>query len=67
MQWLRNPNQSNVDNLNNVRSEAKKYFRKKKEYLKAKIDEFETKSKIKNITDMYWGISDLRRVTSLEL
>jgi len=60
--------QSNVDNLNNVRSEAKRHFRnKKKEYLKAKTDEFETKSKIKNITDMYRGINDLRRVTSLEL
>jgi len=57
MQWLQDPNQSNVDNLNNVTSEATRHFRnKKKEYLKAKIDEFETKSKIKNITDMYWGI-----------
>jgi len=68
MQWLQDPNQSNVDSLNNVRSEAKRHFRhKKKEYLKAKIDEFETKSKIKKITDMYRGINDLRRVTSLEL
>jgi len=39
MQWLQDPNQSNVDNLNNVRREAIRYFRKKKkEYLKAKID-----------------------------
>jgi len=68
MQWLQDPNQSNVDNLNNVRSAATRHFRKKKkEYLKAKIDEFETKSKIKNITDMYRGINDLRMVTSLEL
>ena len=41
MQWLQNPNQSCVDNLNNVRHEASRHFRsKKKEYLKAKIDEF---------------------------
>jgi hypothetical protein len=39
MQWLQNPNQSNVDNLNNVRREASRHFRKKKkEYLKAKIN-----------------------------
>jgi hypothetical protein len=40
MQWLQNPNQSNVDNLNNVQNEAIRQCRdKKKEYLKAKIDE----------------------------
>jgi hypothetical protein len=42
MQWLQNPNQSNVDNLNTVRREASRHFRnKKKEYLKAKINELE--------------------------
>jgi hypothetical protein len=30
MQWLQNPNQSNVDNLNNVRHEASRHFRNKK-------------------------------------
>ena len=29
MQWLQEPNQSNVDNLNNVRREANRHFRKK--------------------------------------
>jgi len=39
MQWLHNPNQSNVDNLNKVRREASRHFRnKKKEYVEAKID-----------------------------
>jgi len=39
MQWLHNPNQSNVDNLNNARHEASRHFRnKRKEHLKAKID-----------------------------
>jgi hypothetical protein len=37
LQWLWEPNQSNVDNLNNVRREASRHFgNKKKEYLKAK-------------------------------
>jgi hypothetical protein len=31
MQWLQNPNQSNVDNLNNVRREASTHFRNKNE------------------------------------
>jgi len=30
MQWLQDPNQSNVDNLNNVRREASIHFRNKK-------------------------------------
>ena len=48
MQWLQDPNQSKVDNLNSARREASKHFRnKKKEYLRADIDELETNSKIK--------------------
>src|SRR5215813_14213001 len=40
MQWIQDPSQSNVDNLNNVRRDASRYFRnKKKAYLKAKIEE----------------------------
>jgi hypothetical protein len=40
--WLRNPNQSNGDNLNNIRCEASRHFRNEKEaYLKAKINEHE--------------------------
>jgi hypothetical protein len=48
LQWLQDVNQSTVDNLNYVRCEASRHFRKKKECLKAKIDELETNSKIKN-------------------
>ena len=52
-QWLQYTNQSTVANLNNVRREATRHFRnKKKEYLKAKIEELETNSKIKNIKDL---------------
>jgi hypothetical protein len=48
MQWLQKPNHSNPDNLNYVRREAIRHFRnKKKECLKDKTDDMETKSKIK--------------------
>jgi len=56
MQSLCDPNQSNVHNLNNARREASRHFwnkKKKKKCLKAKIDELETNSKIKNIRDLY--------------
>jgi len=40
MKWLQDPNQSNIDSLNNVRCEDSRHFRnKRKEYLKATIDE----------------------------
>jgi hypothetical protein len=69
MQWLQDPNHSNVDYLNNVRCEASRHFRnKKKKYLKAKIDEFETNSKIKNIRETCTGPSvTSRMVTTVEL
>jgi hypothetical protein len=42
MQWLQDPNQSNVDNLNNVKHAANRHFRnKKEENLELKIDELE--------------------------
>jgi hypothetical protein len=62
MQWLQNPNHSNVDNPNNVRREASRHFRnKKKEYLKAKINELETNSKNENTKDLYRGINDFKK------
>jgi len=63
MQWLQDPNQSSVDNLNDLRHEDSRHFRnKKKEYLKAKIDVLVTNSKVKNIRDLYRGIIDLKKV-----
>ena len=39
MQWIQDPSQSNVHNLNNVRHDASRHFRnKKKAYQKAKIE-----------------------------
>ena len=63
IQWIQDPSQSNVDNLNSVRPEVSRHFRKKKKkaYLRARIEEFETNSKNKNIRDMYRGISDFKK------
>ena len=62
IQWVQDPCQSNVDNLIHVRREASRHFRnKKKEYLKAKIEEPETNSKIKNIRDLYRSIIDFKK------
>jgi len=58
MQWLNYPNQSNVDNLNSVEHESSRHFRNKE---KAKIDELETNSEIKNIRDLYRDISDIKK------
>ena len=58
MQWMQDPSQSNVDTLNKVRRDASRHFRnKKKAYLKGKIEELETNSKINNIRDLYRGIN----------
>jgi hypothetical protein len=51
LQWPQNPSQMNGDNMDNVRCEAGRTFKtkKKREYLKNKINELETNSKNKNI------------------
>ena len=62
MQWIQDPSWSNVDNLNNVRCNASRHFRnKKKAYLKAKIEELETNSKVNNVRDLYRVINDLKK------
>jgi hypothetical protein len=62
MQWLQDSNQSNVDELNNIKREASRHFRiKKKEYPKPEIDKRETNSKIKNIRDLYRDINDFKK------
>ena len=59
---LQNPSQSNLHDLNNVRREASRHFRnKKKVYLKAKIRELGTNSKMKNTRDLYRGNSDFKK------
>jgi hypothetical protein len=59
MQRLQDPNQSDVDNLKNVKREVNKHSRnRKKKYLRAKIDELENRSK--NIRDIYWGTREIK-------
>jgi hypothetical protein len=62
VQWLGDPSQINVANLNNVRREARRHFRNKmKECLQSKIDELATNGKLKNIRNWYRGISDYKK------
>ena len=62
MQWIQDPSQSKVDNLNSVRREVSRHFmNKKKAYLRAKIEELETNSKIQNIMELYRGINDFKK------
>ena len=61
MRWIQNPSRSNVDNLNNVRRNASRHFKnKKKAYLKARIEELETNSKVNNVRDLYRVINDFK-------
>jgi hypothetical protein len=59
LQWIQDPSEINGSNLNNVRREANRYFRR--EYLKNKINELATNSKNKNIRDLYRGMSEFKR------
>jgi hypothetical protein len=46
LQWLQNPSQINGDNLKDLKRETSRTFRKKKrEYLKGKINELEINNK----------------------
>ena len=68
IQWIQDPSQSNVDNLNEVRREVSRHFRyKKKAYLRAKIEELETNKKILNIRTSIGASVTLRRGTSLDI
>jgi hypothetical protein len=63
MQWFQDPDQSNVDKLNNVRGEARRHCRtKKKEYLQVTFAELETNSKIKKKSKICRGINDFNNV-----
>jgi hypothetical protein len=62
MRWLQDPSRNNVDNPNNVQLDTSRHFRnKKKAFLKAKIEELEANSKIKNIRNLYRGINDFTK------
>jgi predicted NACHT family NTPase len=59
---LHDPSEVGEDYLSDVRREASRYFRnKKREYLKDRINELESKSENKNIRDMYRDINDFKK------
>jgi hypothetical protein len=59
---LHGPRERNEDNLWNVRWEASRYFRnKKREYLKDKINEFESNGKNKNIRDLFRATTEFKK------
>jgi hypothetical protein len=61
LQWFQNLSQTNGDTLNSVKHESSRTFRnKKREYVKEK-PELETKSKNKNIRDLYRGINEVKK------
>ena len=67
-QWVQDPSQSSVDNLNKVRCEVSRHFRNiKMAYLKAKIEELETNSKVNMSGNCIRALMTSRRDTSLEL
>jgi hypothetical protein len=60
---LQDQSLGNEESLSNVRLEASRHFRnKKREYMKDKINELESKSKNKNIRDLYRGINEFKKV-----
>jgi hypothetical protein len=61
LQWLQNPSQINGDNLQNLRHETSRLRKKKREYLKDKINELETNNENKNIRDLYKGINEFKK------
>jgi hypothetical protein len=59
---LQNPNKINAVNLQNLRCENRKIFRKKeREYLKGKIIEIESNNKNRNIRDLHSGINEFEK------
>jgi hypothetical protein len=69
LQWLQDPIVVNKDNFSNVRREAGRYFRnKKREYLKDKINELDSKIIYTRISETGIGTCmNLRWVINLEL
>jgi hypothetical protein len=61
LQWLHDLNETDEDNLNNVRCETSRYFKNNNwEYLKNKINEHASNSKNKNIRDLHKGINEFK-------
>jgi hypothetical protein len=62
LQWLQNASKISGGNLQNLRCEiTRKFRRKKREYLKGKINELEIKINKKNIRDLHRGINEFKK------
>jgi hypothetical protein len=61
MQWIYDPNQSNVGNLNHVSRDASRHFRNKEGISEPKFEELGNGSKNKIIRVLYRDIFDLRK------
>jgi hypothetical protein len=60
---LQDPSEANEDNLSDLGQVASRHFRKKKrEYLKNKINELESNSNDNNIRDLYRAIKQFKKV-----
>ena len=60
--WLQNPNNQTAEDFSNVRRNTCRIFRKKKrDYMKAKVNKLEENSKNKNIREMYKGINEFKK------
>jgi len=68
MQWVQDPNQNNVDNLQNVRREVSRHFRNKQKYIR-RLKLINLKPTVRSkISETCVGASvTSKRVTSLEL
>jgi len=68
MQWIQDPNQSNVDNLNNVRREVSRHFRnKKKAYRELNLRNLKLTVRYKILGTCIGASITLRRGTSLDV
>jgi len=68
MQWIQDPSQSKVDNLNNVRREVSRHFRKKRRHIR-ELKSRNLKLTVRSKTlGTYIGASmTLRRGTNLDV
>ena len=68
MRWIQDPSRSNVDNLNNIRSDTSRHFRKKKKaYLKVKIENLKLTVRSTMSGTCIGALMTSRRGTSQEL
>ena len=59
--WLQSPNNQTAEDFSNVRRDTGGSFRKKKRnYMKAKVNKLEENSKNKNIQEMYKGVNEIK-------